>query len=43
VVIRYPSAAIGVSVSPGTNTITTAPNGDKVATFTVSGSLVLTS
>ena len=29
------------SVSPGTNTVTTAPNGDKVATFTVSGTLTV--
>jgi hypothetical protein len=26
-------------VAPGTNTVTTAPNGDKVATFTVSGTV----
>lgn len=36
VVTRVPSAYT-VSVSPGTNTVTTAPNGDKIATFTVSG------
>jgi hypothetical protein len=28
-------------VSPGTNTKTTAPNGDVVATFTVDGTLTI--
>jgi hypothetical protein len=28
-------------VSPGTNTLTTAPNGDKIGTFTVSGQLTI--
>jgi hypothetical protein len=28
-------------VSPGTNTVTTAPNGDKIGTFTVSGQLTI--
>ena len=41
VVVRGPSA-FTFSVSPGTNTTTTAPNGDKVAIFTVSGTLTTT-
>ena len=40
VVVRAPSAAT-FTVSPGTNTTSTAPNGDKVATFTVSGTLTV--
>ena len=40
--IRIPSThAPLVSVTPGTNSISTLPSGDKVATFTVSGDLVL--
>ena len=43
VVIRVPSkASPKVSVSPGTNTKTSAPNGDAVCTFTVSGTLTVT-
>jgi hypothetical protein len=41
VIIRAPGAA-GISVAPGTNTVTTLPapaGGCKVATFTVSGTL----
>lgn len=38
IVLRCPSARV-FTVSPGTNTITSAPNGDQVATFTVSGTL----
>ena len=35
-------AANAVTVSPGTNTLTTlSPSGDKLATFTVSGQLTL--
>jgi len=40
VVARVPSA-FTLSASPGTNTTSTAPNGDKVATFTVSGDLTI--
>jgi hypothetical protein len=40
IIIRAPSIA-KFTVSPGTNTISTAPNGDKVATFTVSGNLTI--
>jgi hypothetical protein len=44
VIVRYPSAVAGaVSVAPGTNTKTTAPNGDGIATFTVSGTLTVAS
>ena len=42
VIIRAPGSA-GISASPGTNTVTTLPapaGGCKVATFTVSGTLV---
>ena len=40
--IRYPSASVGaISLTPGTNVTTTAPNGDGIATFTVSGTLVI--
>jgi hypothetical protein len=41
VIIRGPASA-GISVAPGTNTVTTLPapaGGCKVATFTVSGTL----
>jgi hypothetical protein len=38
VIIRGPSGA-KFEVAPGTNTVTSAPNGDKIATFTVSGTL----
>jgi hypothetical protein len=42
VIVRYPSAvAPAISLAPGTNTKTTAPNGDGVATFTVSGTLTV--
>jgi hypothetical protein len=40
VVVRAPSTA-KFTVSPGTNTVTTAPNGDKIGTFTVSGNLTI--
>ena len=40
VVTRFPSAAT-VAVSPGTNAVSTAPCGAKVATFTVSGTLTI--
>ena len=40
--IRIPAAnAPLVSVTPGTNSVATHPGGDKIATFTVSGNLVL--
>ena len=40
--IRIPSThAPLVSVTPGTNSVATHPGGDKIATFTVSGNLVL--
>jgi hypothetical protein len=43
IIIRAPKAAANaVTVSPGTNTKTTAPNGDTILTFTVTGSLVVT-
>jgi hypothetical protein len=35
-------AANAVTVSPGTNTKTTAPNGDAVATFTTPGTFTVT-
>jgi hypothetical protein len=42
IVVRTPSATSGsVSATPGTNTVTSAPCGAQVATFTVSGSLVV--
>jgi hypothetical protein len=42
VILRAPKAAANKwSVSPGTNTKTTAPNGDVIATFTVDGNLVV--
>jgi hypothetical protein len=42
VILRAPKAADNKwSVSPGTNTKTTAPNGDVIATFTVDGNLVV--
>ena len=42
VVVRVPSAT-GVSVSPGTNTVSNCvgPTNDKVARFTVSGTLTI--
>jgi hypothetical protein len=40
VVIRVPSIQT-ISVAPGTNTTSTAPNGDKIATFTVPGTYTL--
>lgn len=40
VIFRAPSART-FTVAPGTNTTSTAPNGDKIATFTVSGTLTL--
>ena len=41
IVLRGPSNT-NFTVAPGTNTVTTAPNGDKVATFTVSGTVKVT-
>jgi hypothetical protein len=43
VVIRIPAATAPgtLSASPGTNTVTTLPSGDKVARFTVDGTLTL--
>ena len=43
VYLRFPSA-VGLSVSPATNTVTTCvgPANDKVATFTVSGTNTVT-
>ena len=44
VIFKYPSSAISaISVSPGTNTKTTAPNGDGIATFTVPGTFSVAS
>ena len=40
VVARVPSAYT-ISVAPGTNTTSTAPNGDKIATFTVPGTYTI--
>ena len=42
VIVRFPGS-IGASVAPGTNTITSCvgPANDKVATFTVSGTLTV--
>jgi hypothetical protein len=42
VVVRFPSAAC-IAAAPGTNTVTTCvgPANDKVATFTVSGTLTV--
>ena len=40
VVVRCPGVAT-VTVSPGTNTVSTIPSGFKVATFTVSGNLTI--
>jgi hypothetical protein len=40
VVLRAPSSST-FSVAPGTNTVTTAPTGQKIATFTVSGTLTI--
>ena len=41
VILRFPSGA-SVSVSPGTNTVSCAPDGAKLATFTVSGTNTVT-
>jgi hypothetical protein len=42
VIVRYPSAVAGaISLAPGTNVKSTAPNGDGIATFTVSGTLTV--
>ena len=41
VIIRAPSA-VTMSVSPGTNATAAHPGGDKIATFTVSGTLTVT-
>ena len=38
VVLRFPSCAT-ISVSPGTNATATHPGGDKIATFTVNGTI----
>ena len=44
IIVRYPAgAAPAVTVAPGTNVKTTAPNGEEVATFTVSGTLTVAS
>jgi hypothetical protein len=44
VIVRYPAPVAGaVSLAPGTNVKTTAPNGDGIATFTVSGTLTVAS
>ena len=40
VIVRGPSN-ISFSVSPGTNATSTHPGGDKIATFTVSGTLTI--
>jgi len=40
VIVRGPSA-VSFSVSPGTNATATHPGGDKIATFTVSGTLTI--
>jgi hypothetical protein len=40
VVVRTPSA-YSLSVSPGCNATATHPGGDKIATFTVSGTLTI--
>ena len=40
VIIRAPSSST-LSVSPGTNATATHPGGDKIATFTVSGTLTI--
>ena len=40
VVVRAPSART-LSVAPGTNSTSTAPGGQKIATFTVSGTLTI--
>ena len=42
VLVRYPSA-ICVTLSPGCNTAACAPGGDKIATFTVSGTFTVNS
>jgi hypothetical protein len=38
--VRFPSGA-SLAVSPGTNSTSTHPGGDKLATFTVSGTLTV--
>ena len=40
VIIRGPSA-VTFAVTPGTNSTSTHPGGDKIATFTVSGTLTI--
>ena len=40
IVLRAPSDA-KFNVSPGSNTITTAPGGEKIATFNVTGTLTI--
>jgi hypothetical protein len=40
VVVRLPSAAT-LAVTPCTNSTSTHPGGDKLATFTVSGTLTI--
>ena len=40
VIVRGPSA-VTFSVAPGTNSTATHPGGDKLATFTVSGTLTV--
>jgi hypothetical protein len=40
VIVRAPSA-VSFAVSPGTNSTSTHPGGDKIATFTVSGTLTV--
>jgi hypothetical protein len=40
VVVRGPSART-FEVTPGTNSVSTHPGGDKLATFTVSGTLTV--
>jgi hypothetical protein len=42
VILRARSSSIGLTASPGTNTVTTQPCGQDVASFTVSGSLGFT-
>jgi hypothetical protein len=43
VILRARSSSIILSASPGTNTVTTQPCGQDVASFTVSGSLTAAS
>jgi hypothetical protein len=42
VIVRTPSA-FTLAVTPGTNATAAHPGGDKIATFTVSGTLTVTS